>query len=478
VGTSAVSLFLLYRFLYLHLGIQEIGIYSLVTSITSISSVADFGFSAGVVKFVAAALGSNDSEKAVSIIQTVTLFLGVSMAILLIVLFPVFKILFDLLLLDNEYVIAIEILPLVLVVAWLSMLVSILKGGVDSCLLLDLRSYSVGLFSLIFIGFVFVFTPRYGLKGVVFAHIIQNLGLLILLWLVLKKHLNELRLFPKKFRFDIIKEMWKFGMVFQADTIINRLFDPIVKSLITRFGGIEVLGFYDMSNRLIHQVRAVMVEAIRVIIPTVAYLPQDEIKRKNRILSMSFQINLFFSILAFGMLGIYIKSISRIWIGEIQIQFILFSLVLLVGWFMNTISVPVFFSNIGSGKLKNNVISNIIISGLSFVFGSILGSLIGGFGVVISVTLALIIGSLYLIISSARVEKLNYQSLFSKKGLLPLLFSSIFFITISNALFNHRTSLFYLVVINTITSMVLLTIAWFSPIRKWVTQILKKENLN
>ena len=165
VGTSAVSLFLLYRFLYLHLGIQEIVIYSLVTSITSISSVADFGFSAGVVQFVAAALGSNDSEKAVSIIQTVTLFLGVSMAILLIVLFPVFKILFDLLLLDNEYVIAIEILPLVLVVAWLSMLVSILKGGVDSCLLLDLRSYSVGLFSLIFIGFVFVFTPRYGLKG-------------------------------------------------------------------------------------------------------------------------------------------------------------------------------------------------------------------------------------------------------------------------------------------------------------------------
>ena len=87
---SGAVFFVLYRYLYERLGVEQIGIWSLVLAATSISRIGDLGLSAGVVRFVAQAIGRRDTQRAADVIQTVTLTLGVFMAVLLAVGYSLF----------------------------------------------------------------------------------------------------------------------------------------------------------------------------------------------------------------------------------------------------------------------------------------------------------------------------------------------------------------------------------------------------
>ena len=56
VIVSAVSIVMAYRFLIVTLGVEQLGIWSLVLSIVAILRISEIGLSGGVVKFIASSL--------------------------------------------------------------------------------------------------------------------------------------------------------------------------------------------------------------------------------------------------------------------------------------------------------------------------------------------------------------------------------------------------------------------------------------
>ncbi len=66
---SAV-LFILYKFLLNTIGVEQLGIWSLVLATTSVSQIASFGLSGSVVKFVAKYIAKEDEKSVSEVIQT------------------------------------------------------------------------------------------------------------------------------------------------------------------------------------------------------------------------------------------------------------------------------------------------------------------------------------------------------------------------------------------------------------------------
>jgi len=466
VIVSGVVLFILYRYLYNRLGVEQIGVWSLVTSIASISRIGDLGLSAGVVKFVAQALGRRDAKRAADVVQTVALTLGVLMAALLIVGYPLFTLALGYFLPTEGISIAMSILPYALISLWLMVMVSVFSGSLDGCLRMDLRSLLTGSSSVVYLGLVMLLTPKYGLKGVVMAQLIQSTSLMMLLWWTLRRQLKNLPLIPWHWRFTVLKEMVGYGVNFQIISILSMLFDPVTKALMSKFGGLEALGYYGMANTFILQGRAVIVEASRVMVPTIASLQEHDLTKATQLFITSYRITFYVSVLFYGLLGISITTISMLWLGQYQAMFIQFSLLLVIGWFVNTLIGPAYFSNLGSGRLRDNVISHAIIGLCSLFVGSALGLMnYGGVGIVIGVITGLIAGSMFLLISHIRRAGLYWATFIIPQNMTKLLIPAIFMTLLANYGRDQHSSFTVVLGIAFLCGVFLLSLGWFNPAR-------------
>lgn len=470
---SGVVFFVLYRYLYDRLGVEQIGVWSLVFAATSVSRIGDLGLSAGVVRFVAQALGRGDTERAAEVVQTVVMTLGIFMAALLAIGYPLFVMALNYFLPVHSVPIALGILPYALISLWVMIVVSVFSGGLDGCMRMDLRSLLMGLSHLAYLGFSMLLVPKYGLEGVAMAQLIQSVGLMTLMWWVLRRQMKELPLIPVHWKLTVLKEMFGYGVNFQIITVMNMLFDPVVKALMSKFGGLEALGYYEMANRLILQGRALIIEASRVMVPAIATLQEHDAAKATQLFLISYRMTFYVAVLFYGLLGISITTISMLWLGHYQATFIQFALLLNLGWFVNTLIGPAYFSNLGSGKLRANVISHAIMGLCSLFVGVVLGLNYGGVGVVIGTIVGLIAGSMFLLISHIKQADLHWPTFIIPQEMTKLLMLGIFVTLLSNYGRDQQSSLVAVFVIALLCSVFLLSLGWFNPERMMLKRIIK-----
>lgn len=472
---SGIVFFVLYRYLYGRLGVEQIGVWSLVLAATSVSRIGDLGLSAGVVKFVAQALGRGDTQRAADVVQTVALTLGVFMAVLLAVGYPLFVLALNYFIPAHGVPIALSILHYALMSLWVMVIVSVFSGGLDGCLRMDLRSLLMGLSHLVYLGLTILLVPKFGLEGVAMAQLIQSIGLMIITWWILRRQLRVLPLIPLHWKYSVLKAMIGYGVNFQVITVMNMLFEPVVKVLMSKFGGLEALGYYEMANKLILQGRGLIVEASRVMVPAIATLQKHDAAKATELFITSYRMTFYVAVLFYGLLGIFITAISMLWLGHYQAMFIQFALLLNLGWFANTLIGPAYFSNLGSGKLRTNMISHIIMGLCSPFLGYSLGMNYSGIGVVISTVFSLIAGSMFLLVSYITKANLHWPTFIIPPNMTALLILSVFVILSSNYGWDLQSSLIVVFGKALLCSALLLLLGWINPARMMLSRLVKSN---
>jgi O-antigen/teichoic acid export membrane protein len=257
---------------------------------------------------------------------------------------------------------------------------------------------------------------------------------------------------------------------------MNMLFDPLVKAMMSRFGGLEALGFYEMANKLILQGRAIIVEASRVMVPAVATLQEHDQTKAAQLFATTYRLTFYISVLFYGLLGISITSISVLWLGHYQETFILYSLLLTLGWFMNTLIGPAYFSNLGSGKLKENMISHAIMGMCSLIFGVVLGKYFGGDGVVVGTVISLIAGSMYLLITYIKHAGINLPEFIIPQNMISLFMLSMLTIILANYGRDQYSANISVIAMALLCGVILLSLGWLNPARKMLSGVLKLNN--
>ena len=466
---TSVVLFISYKYLITELGVEKLGVWSLIVASVSLLNIGSLGLSSTLVKYVAKHLVSNNQERISSIIQTALITVVIAAIVLLVIVYVLANILLQAIIPHNQIALATMLLPYSLLNVGLLLPAGILLSALDGAQKIYLRNLLLIASSVFFLIILFYLVPTFDLLGVVYAQICQALFTLLLGWYIVKKVLHFLPIIPYKWDLKSLREIIGYGTNLQLITIFQMLYEPVTKSMLTIFGGLTSVGYYEMANRLVLKTREIIVSIFQVLVPVYATQVEKNIDSIKSTYSKSFNYSLFLSIPLFSLLIVATPLISILWLGLFEFQFYVFSIILFCAWFINVINTPAYFAFLGIGLLKWNVLSHLTIGILNLILCYILGLYFGGVGTVLGWAVALSLGSLIILYNFNSSQKLASISIISKENKLLFLVSILLILAIILVqfyFFSFSSDLFINTGFILLYTMIVSYIFWNHPIRR------------
>lgn len=393
VIVSGITLFVLYRYLLETIGVVLLGVWSIVLAAASASRVTELGLSGSVVKFVSKYLARSEPEKSAHVIETVCISITVLIGIILVLAYPLIAWALGWFMPEQNIPDAIKILPYALVSLWLMVISEVFMAGLDGCQRFDLRSIIMIVGSLFYLAMAVLLVPHYGLEGLVMGQICQAALLLLMGWFLLRRQLEGLPLFPCRWSYPLFREMIGYGVNFQIIGIIQLLIDPVTKMLLSKFGGLAGVGYYEMANRMVMQLWKLLVTANQTIVPYISKMQELEPDRIRQVYKQVYDTVLYLNLPFYAVVAGCLPIISEIWLGRYEPIFVYMAFLLIIGRFVNSMSGPAFFTYLGTGTLRWNTLDYVTIGILNIGLGYCLGVFIGNIGVVLGAIIALTVGS-------------------------------------------------------------------------------------
>lgn len=411
VVVSGVVLFLLYRYLLQTIGPEQIGIWAIVLASASASRISELGLTGSAVKFTARYLARGEPGEASQVIQTTAVTIGVVLACVLALGYGVLVWLAGKLIPAVNVPGALAILPHALAAVWIGSVAGVFLSGLDGCQRVDLRALAAMAASLALLGLCWSLVPHYGLAGLAWAQIGQGAVMLLASWSLLRRELPALPWWPRTWRYALFREMFSYGVNFQLISIFALLFEPVTKALMAKFGGLSSTAYYEMANRMVMQFRALLVSANQVIVPRVASLQENSPEAIRSVYLDAYRVVFFLGLPLYALLAAAAPLASELWIGRYEQSFVAYSVLLAAGFWLNTLSAPAYFVNLGTGSLRWVTLGHLLIGILNGGLGVLLGAAYGGSGVVTGYVLALAAGSALIVAGFHRERHLSCRVL-------------------------------------------------------------------
>jgi O-antigen/teichoic acid export membrane protein len=418
--------FFIYRIIVVKLGVDQVGVWSLILATTSITSLANFGFSSALVKFVAEANARKDEEKIdkllfTSLFSMITIFFVVSLIVYLLAYLFIDEVV------GPEYLnIARRILPFSLLSLYIGALGGVWISALEGFQKNYIRSIIFSSGSILYLIMTMVLVPGNGLNGLAYAQVFQSFFVFILSFYFLKRRCTSFRIFKWQWDNNIFRLLFGYGYKVQIVSLCQMLIDPLTKIMITRFSGITTLGFYEMASRLITQLRYVIVNMNQVTIPIVSHYSQTDVSAIRYIYERGLSFIAFLVFPMFAGIILFTPYLSGIWIGHIEPVFINCVYILAISMLINIMASPAYFNSLGEGKLNGVLIMNFIILALNAMLGIIFGKTIEIYGVILAFGISYAAGSVYLILHYENKKHYNFLNAF-KSGDYILIAGTILF---------------------------------------------------
>lgn len=414
------SFFALFRFLLGTIGIEKVGIWSLVLATTNVTRISELGFANSVLQFVSRYLAKGESLRAAQVIETAAITVAALGGLALFLLYPLLEWAIERLIPAALLSEARGLLPFTVVSLWCSMVASTIHSGLDGIQRADLRSSVLMSSQLIFMGAVFYLVPTNGLEGVALAQVIQSFWSLFVSWFVLKAHLDGLGMMPYRWSASLFREMFGYATNFQVNGVAQLFFEPTTKALLSKWGTLSDVGYFEMASRMIMQIRSLLVAANHVMVPVITTQQERTPTHILDTYKRCYDIMFYLSIPIFSLLLVVTPLISVAWIGMYEPTFVLFSYLLIASWALNTSTVPAYLAFVGTGQLRSNTLSHMLMGVTNLLVGYILGHMFGSMGVIAGTCLAILAGSLMTLFTFHAEHHLDLQRLVSQdsRGLL------------------------------------------------------------
>jgi O-antigen/teichoic acid export membrane protein len=411
---SGVTIFLLYRFLLETIGPAKLGIWTLVLATSSIVQAANLGMTGSIVKHIADYDALDEKRKISLAIQTAVISIALFSLVFVACVFPAAKYYFQFTLEDQFYRDAMQILPLALISFWILMLTSIYQGALYGCQLIAQRNGLLVVDTISHFVICVILAPYYGLLGLAYARVIQNSLTLVATIVLLRRYVQGLPALPCHWNKRLFKEMFAYAVNFQIISLLVMLSDPVTKGFLSKFGNVSMVAYYEMANKLVQLCRSFLVSANQVLVPAFANLNQLDPKKILNTYLVSYQFVFFLAVPGFCLIAISAPLISEIWVGHFEPVFIWSMVLLCGGWLINTLSVPAYYAGIGTGNMRGNVVTHLVMTASNLVLVLIVGRLWEGLGVVGAWVAALALGGGLLNILYYLEHKLNCDNLIPK----------------------------------------------------------------
>lgn len=429
-----LAYFFVYKTLINRLGVDLLGVWSLIIATTSISNLANFGFTSASVKLVAE-YNANCNHCEINKLLFTSFFSMLVMFALVTILVYVLAYLFIERLVGTSYVeVALQVLPLSLFSLLINALGTVLTSALEGFQRNYLRNFIYSISVICYLLLTIALIPKHGLVGLAYAQVIQSFLIFILAYLYLIKQIKSFSLFKWNWDKEVFKKLFSYGYRIQIISIFQMLMDPVTKILISKFNGVTTLGFYEMASRLIIQLRQIIVSITQVTIPIVSHFNQTDKSAIKYVYErgISFVIFLVFPLVA-GII-LFTPYLSLIWIGKVEPVFINCVYLLALSMLVNILCTPAYFNSFGDGYLNGVLYMNIIIIVNMLILSILLSKAIPDYGIVVSWGISNLVGSLFLIYHYQKRTGYRFIDGLRSSDFI-LIIGALFFIVVSRFIF-------------------------------------------
>lgn len=425
--TNAFVLLVLYRFLLATIGVSMVGIWSLVIATTTMVRIGNLGMAGSLVRYVAKYDALTDMSSISSAVQTAVLSGGLSSLLFMIVAYPAAKIYLHALAPRELYSISVRILPYMFIGYWISLVTTNYHAVLYGFRFIAQRNILLTCDSIIYVIASFIAVPVYGVMGLVICRLIVYCITFGATLLFIKKRIPLLPIVPRIWVSGSFKEMIRYALNYQTIVLLGIFYDPVTKGLLSRFGSVSMIGYFEMANKVVQQMSSLFVSAYQVLVPTFANLKEVEPGAIPAAYLNSYRLLFYISLPVYSACALAMPMVSVVLTGSCQPLFVWSAVILMGGWFFNTLGLPACSACLGLGEMRWNVISCFVMSIVNLFLGLIFAGIWGGFGVVTAWAIALVAGGMVQNISYNLKSNIALRELFPASSRPLALFSLLGF---------------------------------------------------
>lgn len=466
---NTLCFFIIYALGIKYIGTEGMGLWSLTLGMISLIKLADFGLNGALIKYIAINNKKKKMKSSANLIRSgiclILLFYSSLSLILFIQAEPFLNL-----------IIPGELIPSIKPI-FNFMLINVVLTGISvtflSCLdginRIDLRSLISMISAIVTIIISFILIPKYGIYGIVYSQIIQASILILLSLSVYFYHFGSI--FFGFINFYSLKSLFKYGFKFQLGSITSLTSEALIRLLISTYGNISEIPYYEMARKLCDQVRVFFSTAASPIVPMIAEQNLNEEKHNNQInlYKNSNTLMIFFAMPAYSIIILSSFFFGYIFFQEVNYIFSTFICILSITSVISLLTVIPFNISLGTGILKWNTLSYLVYIFSMFIFAIPLSIYLSSLGSIIGISLATIFSSLVILIPFIYINKIPLKYIFSKniRGLVIVcvLAISIFIATFVFLAINNSSLSFFNSILIMGASMPIFYFMWKSKFR-------------
>jgi len=395
-----VTLFLT-PYIIRHIGLERFGIWALVGVLTGYFGLLDFGFGQSFIKYISEFYTKKDYKKINQIINSGFIFYFVFAIIIIALAFFAVKPIINLLkiptYLHNESLFVFLLGIIIFGVSSIMSPFTAIQGGLQR---MDITNkVTISLSIPMIAGTVFFLERGYGLPGLMINNAIILLLTSIINFAIAFRILPQLRLNPFLLNWEMIKQLFRYGLKLQIIQFEGIFTFQTDKLLISYFLNIGLVSFYQLGSMIINKTRSLPLLLISAIVPAASEL--DARQDKKRIYDLYFRGTKYLAVVGMPLLvlvSLTASLVMLVWMGQGFEKSVLVIQILAPCYLINFLTGMGTSIALGIGKPEFHMKAAIFQFILNLILSIILIIKIGFMGVVIATLIALSLSSMWFVI--------------------------------------------------------------------------------
>lgn len=395
----AILQFATFRIVVVYLGLDALGVWSVMISSIQITKFLDPGIASGSLRFVVKAKAENRISDIIGLVASAFIVTAGLYIVLIAIFFIPIEMLFTFAL-PNQVDLARSFYPYVMAGFFLQSISNLFALSLVNIGKSPTKSTIAMLSALIqFVASIFLI-QRSGLVGLAVAQILNSLVVLLCSSVVLHWSLGAKLRHWLNPAFSDIKKIAATGSLIQINSIAWTAFEMLARVLVSRVGGAATAGSFEVAYRVATQVRLLFFFAFQPLAATLSSksLLGELISYFTEIYSRTIGFAVVLCLGAFVAVG----PIYYFVFGHFGSDEAIFAICTLIGTLVHIIALPAELAGVAHGLIKWNLLGTVVKVSILGLLGVGLGYAIGATGVAIALAVAILVGSLLTVILNSR----------------------------------------------------------------------------
>ena len=429
VAVLTAVYFLTYPFMVHHLGTERFGMWALALVVSQSLGTQDLGISGALMRFIPEHWNAGGSLRIRELASTAIFLLagiGITLAA-------------GVFLLRDQLVALLKIpAPLQKEMSWLlvgmagAFFINLVSSGLTAILIgihrMDISNVTYTAAAVVqAVGVFFALSRGYGLLGLT-----ANVGIAALLWgtatwIFLRRCIPDFYLSPALIcRADAVS-LLRYGSIILAAGLGSFLTVPPIKILLSRYVSLASVSSFELASGMAMQLRSGFLMAAMPLIPASAHFDAEKDSASlAKLYSQSVRYTVLAALPVFSVAAVFAPGFTKFWLHNGAPYVARTLVLLLVGWFFNTLILPAYFMLQGRGFARYQVYVASLQAICSALAGYFLVRMFGYYGAIAGLVIGLTVAAIYLLWQYPRMNPgREGRDTFDKSLLIAVVISAI-----------------------------------------------------